>query len=100
MGKGDWDLKQRFTLRAGTMLLLFSILLVTLALSDFLYLGLTKVFPGADEIMWRFRVNLDKYLLIAAFISFGFFLFTLYKKRPQGQFILEIIMCLTIYLLY
>ena len=100
MLRADWDFSQRFTVRAGTMLLFFSILLVILAVSDFLYLGLTRVYPGADEIMWRFGVSLDKYLMIGAVISLVFLLFTFYRKNPQAQFLMEIILYLAIYLMY
>jgi len=82
------------------MLLVFSILLVLLAVSDFIYLGLTKIYSGADEIMWRFGASLGKYLLIGAVISLGFFLFTIYRKNPQFQFLVEIILFLAIYLMY
>ena len=82
------------------MLLAFSVILIVLAVSDFLYLGLIKVYPGADEIMWRFGVSLGKYLLIGAVISLGFFLFTMYKNNPQVQFVVEIILCLIFFFLY
>ena len=93
-----WDFSQRLNIRASTMLLFFSLLLVLLALSDSLYNLLLLLAPGLDDHMWRFGVNLDRYLAIAALLAAGFFCYSLYKKTPQLQFLLEILTCAILYL--
>ena len=94
-----WELKQRFTLRASTMLLFFTAVITALGLSDRLFGLFVKVFPDSGDLLWRFGVNVEKYSAIAAFIALVFFAHSLYRKNPQGQFVVEIILCLIIYLI-
>ena len=79
------------------MLLLFAGAITVLGLSDTLFELFVKVFPDSGDLLWRFGVNIEKYSLIAASIALGFFAWSLYRKNPQIQFIIEIILCLTIF---
>ena len=94
-----WDLSQRFVLRASTMLLIFTGVIAALGLSDYLFELFIKLAPDSGTLLWRFGVNVEKYALIAALIAFGFLGYSLYRKNPQLQFIMEMILCLVIFLI-
>jgi hypothetical protein len=82
------------------MLLFFVLLVLACGSSDFLFQGLVHLWPGMADIFWRFGVNLDRYALIAGLLALGYFGHSLYRKNPQFQFGLEMLLCLTIYLLF
>ena len=81
------------------MLLIFTGVIAALGLSDYLFELFIKLAPDSGTLLWRFGVNVEKYALIAALIAFGFLGYSLYRKNPQLQFIMEMILCLVIFLI-
>ena len=98
--KEGWSFKQRFSLRAGTMLLSFCCLLVVLAYVEPLYNAIGGGSPWLDEILWRFGVNFERYLLISAGFSLLFLGRSVTMKEPQAQFLLELILAGLLYQLF
>jgi hypothetical protein len=95
--KNSWSFKQRFSLNASTMLLVFSFGLVGLAFSETLFDTFVRYIPFADEIFWRLGVNIERYLLISAIFSVFFLVRSIFKREPQVQFIIEIILAGLLY---
>lgn len=95
----EWSFKQRFNLRASTMLLAFCITLAGIALTDPLYETFARSIPLFATIFWRFAISFKSYLLICLFLSMFFLGRTLLKKKPQVQFGLEIIITVALYIM-
>lgn len=98
MNRG-WTTDQHLELRASTMLLIFSGALVLLLRSTFLYDVFFSLVPRADDFMWRFGVNLKRYLAIGALFALVFLGRSLCRKNPQIQFVGEVVFALLLYLL-
>lgn len=96
----EWFRPQKITLRASTMLLLFVLLVIGCGTFDPLFQGLVRLWPWSAELFWRFGVNLDRYALIAGLLALGFFAYSLYRKNPQLQFVLEMLLSLLLYLIF
>ncbi len=79
------------------MLLVFCVGLAGLAFADPLYTVIVRVFTAADNILWRFASNFERYLLIAGAFSLFFLGRSIFRKEPQVQFVLEIIMAGLLY---
>ena len=95
--KEGWSFRQSFSLRAGTMLLAFCGGLAGLAFADPLYKVIVRALPAADNILWRFATNFERYLLIAGAFSLFFLGRSIFRKEPQVQFVLEIILAGILY---
>ncbi|MEN8134571.1 MAG: hypothetical protein ABFS18_03410 [Thermodesulfobacteriota bacterium] len=95
--KEGWSFRQHFSLRAGTMLLAFCGGLAGLAFAEPLYQVIVRALPAADNILWRFGVNFERYLLSAAAFSLFFLVRSIFRKEPQAQFVIEIILAALLY---
>lgn len=84
-----WSYKQHFSLRAGTMLLIFVALLALIGHTDFLY-DLVQTVAGGNDLFWRLGMNAANYVRFAAFFSLLFLGHSIIKKNPQVQFALEL----------
>jgi hypothetical protein len=82
-----WDLGQRFSLRVSTMLLLWLLCLVSL--------GATQRFLPAPMAVWItdvlniFGAGAWFVFLVVAIFSLAFLLASLYRRRPQVQYLVE-----------
>lgn len=92
-----WSYRQKFTVRASSLLLAFVLLVLAFGVSDSLFMVLVRLWPGAAEQMWRFGVNISRYALISSLMALGFLGYSLYRKNPQMQFVLEMLLGLLIY---
>jgi hypothetical protein len=84
---GVWDIGQRFSLRVSTMLLLWVLLPAVVAASQ-------KFLPGPLSIwtsrgLQLFGPTTPFILLFAAIFSLAFFLTSLYRRKPQVQYLVE-----------
>ena len=82
------------------MLLLFICLIISLALSDHLFDLIQAVYPASGKLLWRFGVNIERYSVLAGLAALGFFIYSIYRKNPQIQFVLEIIICCAVILIF
>jgi hypothetical protein len=90
----DWDWEPRFALRASTVMLLYVGLLFVLGTADARYGFLPEPLVDALELCgW----SCGGVLLVAALLALAFFIESLIVRRPQLQFLLELVVALGTY---
>src|ERR1035437_4157039 len=92
-----WSLKQRFSLRASTMLILYAPVVICLAsfarfmhviISDRIQLLILASFASVKDLMF-----------FAFILSLACFIISLVRRNPQIQFVVELIVSLGIILI-
>ncbi len=68
----DWSYRQKYLVRASSMLLCFVLVVPAGGLSERLFRGLVHLRPRLAETFCRFGVNLDRYALFAGLPALGF----------------------------
>lgn len=88
----DWNFRQQFSARASTMLLIY--LFVVIALDS----GVS-IFPdGSASLLYYIFVitgqNLPLAFVCAAIFAFAFFAASLWNRRPQVQYAIELLLAI------
>lgn len=91
----DWDWQQHFSLRASSVLLIYVLLLFAVGTLDG---GAGSDFPEPAET-WLQASGWSSgwLLLVAAALAAAFFLRTVWQRRPQLQFLVELLVALGTY---
>jgi hypothetical protein len=88
----NWSFKQKISFRISTMLLCFVVLLIIIS-NSFLLVDLFSTYLP----MWRFYQSVSSYVLISGIIAFVYLVASIWNKRPQVQYLVEILVCLIIF---
>lgn len=90
-----WDYEQHFTVRACTVMLLYVIALCAVGLLDTGLEGLPEPLVTLLQVCgW----SSGWVLLAAALLSSAFFVESLIARRPQAQFVVELLLALATWL--
>ena len=88
-----WHFKQRFTVRASTVLLLFVPILILIAV---VAPSVSKTLVILQPFIWMYDGQLQVIMLITAILSLYFLITSLIKRNPQFQFLIELLLSISI----